>query len=302
MSAINKLCQAVLPRFCVIALVGATAAGCGGGGGGDSGDGTLSVSGVALSSATPKYSQSLLVTVTGSALDRGLGLSSSACSNAVLQTTAPYISGSSTAYFRCTVSSVGPARIDVTAAGSALSLAGIDFTVPTPQVTLTLEGGAVSGDMVLTLDPAKAPITVNNFLAYVNAGFYVGTAMHRIVPGFVVQGGGFQVINGALVAKPTNPPIELEEPADTGLSNRQWTIAMARLPQADSATAQFFINLADNSALDIQDGGYAVFGLVSQGTQVALDLSQAPCGAPIAGVPGCSPNPAVLITAALQTR
>ena len=302
MNVIDKLSQAASPRFCIIALVGAMAVGCGGGGGGDAGGGTLSVSGVALSSATPKYSQSLLVTVTGNALDRGLGLSSSACSNAVLQTTAPYVSGSSTAYFRCTVSSVGPARIDVTAAGSAQSLAGTDFTVPAPQVTLTLEGGAVSGDIVLTLDPARAPITVNNFLAYVNAGFYAGTAMHRIVPGFVVQGGGFQVVNGVLVAKPTNPPIELEDPAVTGLSNLQWTIAMARLPQANSATSQFFINLADNVALDIQDGGYAVFGLVSQGTQLALAVSQAACGAPIAGVSGCPPNPAVLITAASQTR
>lgn len=277
---------------------------CGGGGGDSSDDGaSLSVSGMSLSSANPKYSQNLRVTVSGRRLDQGLSLSSAACANAALSTTAPYVSTATTAYFNCTVSAVGAGRVDVAAAGSAVSLASVSFTVAEPQVTLTLSNGAsVNGDVVLTLDPTKAPITVNNFLAYVNAGFYVGTIMHRVVPGFVVQGGGYLPLNGGTVptAKPTNPPITLE--VGVGLSNLQWTVAMARAAQADSATSQFFINLVDNAALDTQDGGYAVFGLVSDGRPVVSALTGVTCGPPIVGVSGCAPTPDVLITAATQSR
>lgn len=276
-----------------------------GGGGGDSGDdnASLSVSGMSLSSANPKYSQNLLVTVNGRRLDLGLSLSSAACANATLSTAAPHVSTPTTAYFNCTVSAVGAGRVDVAAAGSATSLASASFTVAEPQVTLTLSnGGTVNGDVVLTLDPTKAPITVNNFLAYVNAGFYAGTIMHRVVPGFVVQGGGYLPLNGGTVpaAKPTNPPITLE--VGVGLSNVPWTVAMARSAQADSATSQFFINLVDNAALDTQDGGYAVFGQVTAGTSVIAALVGATCAPPIVNFSECPPSPDVVITAASQTR
>lgn len=276
-----------------------------GGGGGDSGDNSSSpsVGGVALSSASPKYSQNVIVTVTGKRLDMGLTLNSAACTNAALSTVAPYVSTATTAYFNCTVSALGPGRIDVAAAAAGASLGGVSFTVAEPQVTLTLSnGGSVNGDVVLSLDAANAPITVNNFLAYVNAGFYVGTIMHRVVPGFVVQGGGYLPLNGGTVpsAKPTSPPITLE--VGVGLSNLQGTVAMARSAQADSATSQFFINLADNSALDTQDGGYAVFGRVSDGATVVSTLTGVTCGPAIVGISGCAPSPDVVITAATQSR
>jgi cyclophilin family peptidyl-prolyl cis-trans isomerase len=126
--------------------------------------------------------------------------------------------------------------------------------------------------------------------------------MHRVVPGFVVQGGGFLPLNGGTTptAKPTNPPIVLE--VGKGLSNLQWTVAMARLAQADTATSQFFINLVDNVALDTNAGGYAVFGNVSSGTAVVTALTGVTCAAPVAGFSGCWPNPDVVITSATQTQ
>jgi len=121
------------------------------------------------------------------------------------------------------------------------------------------------GEITLDLDEAKAPITVKNFLAYVDAGFYDGTIFHRVIPDFMVQGGGF---TAEMQQKPTQAPIENE--ADNGLSNEPYTIAMARTSDVNSATSQFFINLADNVFLDHgkRDFGYAVFGRVTAGTDV----------------------------------
>ena len=121
------------------------------------------------------------------------------------------------------------------------------------------------GDITVELDAAKAPITVKNFLAYVDAGFYDGTIFHRVIPDFMVQCGGF---TPDMVQKKTNPPIKNE--ANNGLSNEPYTLAMARTSDVDSATSQFFINLADNVFLDHgkRDFGYAVFGRVVKGTEV----------------------------------
>ncbi|HEY2930200.1 MAG TPA: peptidylprolyl isomerase [Acidobacteriota bacterium] len=125
------------------------------------------------------------------------------------------------------------------------------------------------GPIVLQLNPDKAPISVKNFLAYVDSGFYNGTIFHRVIPTFMIQGGGF---TPAMVKKTTRPPIKNE--AGNGLSNKRGTIAMARTPEVDSASAQFFINVRDNSAsLDHRDNspdayGYAVFGKVISGMDV----------------------------------
>ncbi|MDN5865378.1 MAG: peptidyl-prolyl cis-trans isomerase [Gammaproteobacteria bacterium] len=121
------------------------------------------------------------------------------------------------------------------------------------------------GDIVVQLDPDKAPITVRNFLEYVKSGFYEGTIFHRVVPGFVIQGGGYTVGNQA---KETRRPIPLE--AANGLKNRRGTIAMARTSDPNSATSQFYINLADNESLDAGPTslGYAVFGHVVSGMKV----------------------------------
>ncbi len=122
------------------------------------------------------------------------------------------------------------------------------------------------GDIVVQLNPAKAPKTVENFLAYVKDKHYDGTVFHRVIDGFMVQGGGF---TADMVQKPTKAPIPLE--AANGLKNDTYTIAMARTGNPNSATAQFFINVKDNAMLNAPqpDGhGYAVFGKVIQGTEV----------------------------------
>lgn len=124
------------------------------------------------------------------------------------------------------------------------------------------------GDIVVELNDEKAPKTVENFLDYVRSGFYDGTIFHRVISNFMIQGGGF---TQELKKKPTNPPIQNE--ANSGLSNKRGTIAMARLPDPHSATAQFFINVVDNPNLDYRAAttrgwGYAVFGHVVEGMEV----------------------------------
>jgi peptidyl-prolyl cis-trans isomerase A (cyclophilin A) len=122
------------------------------------------------------------------------------------------------------------------------------------------------GDIVLELDNEKAPISVKNFLAYTDKGHYDGTVFHRVIPSFMIQGGGF---TADLKQKPTDAPIKNEW--KNGLKNKRGTVAMARTRVADSATSQFFINVTDNAFLDEpRDGaGYAVFGRVFVGMDVA---------------------------------
>ena len=131
------------------------------------------------------------------------------------------------------------------------------------------------GDIVLELDAAKAPKTVENFVAYVKAGHYDGTVFHRVIDGFMIQGGGF---TADMAQKPTRAPIPLE--SRNGLENRRGTVAMARTMVPDSATAQFFINVADNAFLDqpnARDGhGYAVFGRVVAGMDVVEKIKAVP--------------------------
>ena len=122
------------------------------------------------------------------------------------------------------------------------------------------------GKIKLELDAEKAPKTVENFLSYVRSGHFNGTIFHRVIDGFMIQGGGFEP---GMKQKPTGEPIENE--AKNGLKNEPYTIAMARTSAPHSATAQFFINVKNNSFLDYpgQDGwGYCVFGKVSEGTDV----------------------------------
>ncbi|WP_343587767.1 peptidylprolyl isomerase [Herbaspirillum sp.] len=132
------------------------------------------------------------------------------------------------------------------------------------------------GDIVVELNPEKAPVTVENFLNYVKKGQYNGTLFHRVISGFMIQGGGF---DKNMRQKPTDAPIRNE--AKNGLKNEVYTIAMARTSSPHSATAQFFINVANNAPLDYpsRDGwGYAVFGKVVQGTDVVDKIKQVPTG------------------------
>ncbi|MDO8346723.1 MAG: peptidylprolyl isomerase [Rugosibacter sp.] len=131
------------------------------------------------------------------------------------------------------------------------------------MIKLTTNHGVIT----LELDAEKAPKTVANFVAYVEAGQYDGTIFHRVIDGFMIQGGGF--VPG-MDQKPVNAPIENE--AKNGLKNERYTVAMARTSDPHSATAQFFINVGDNDFLDndqCQDGwGYCVFGRVTEGQDV----------------------------------
>jgi peptidyl-prolyl cis-trans isomerase B (cyclophilin B) len=124
------------------------------------------------------------------------------------------------------------------------------------------------GDIVLQLDAEKAPITVANFLEYVKAGHYSNTVFHRVIGNFMIQGGGFEP--GMKEKKDKRPSIQNE--ADNGLANKKYSIAMARTMEPHSASAQFFINVADNSFLNhsaktVQGWGYAVFGEVIEGSE-----------------------------------
>jgi len=124
----------------------------------------------------------------------------------------------------------------------------------------------IMGDMVVQLDPVKAPKTVENFLSYVQDKFYDGTIFHRVIDDFMIQGGGF---TPNMQQKPTKPPVVSE--SNNGLKNDKYTIAMARSGDPNSATAQFFINVKDNDSLNAPkpDGyGYTVFGKVVQGQEV----------------------------------
>ncbi len=121
------------------------------------------------------------------------------------------------------------------------------------------------GDFTVELHEREAPQSVANFLRYVDEGFFDGTLFHRIVPGFVIQGGG---LTSDFKSKPTHAPVHNE--ADNGLRNQRGTLSMARTDQIHSATSQFFVNLADNAFLDHSPGqyGYAVFGRVTEGMDV----------------------------------
>ena len=143
---------------------------------------------------------------------------------------------------------------------------------PLPRVKLTTN----QGDIVVELDNAAAPKTVDNFLAYVKAGYYDGTIFHRVIKGFMIQGGGF---DPSMQRKATRSPIPNE--ADNGLSNKIGTIAMARTQDPHSASAQFFINVKDNDFLDHhgktpQGWGYCVFGKVVAGMKVVHGIENVP--------------------------
>lgn len=134
------------------------------------------------------------------------------------------------------------------------------------------------GVISIELDAEKAPITTANFLAYVESGFYNDVIFHRVIDGFMVQGGGFTT---EMSQKKTNPEIKNE--ANNGLKNNKYTIAMARTPNPDSASSQFFINVNDNDFLNFsaptsQGWGYCVFGKVVEGTEVVDKIAKVKTG------------------------
>ncbi|MBN2038216.1 MAG: peptidyl-prolyl cis-trans isomerase [Chitinispirillaceae bacterium] len=155
---------------------------------------------------------------------------------------------------------------------AVVSLAGICFAQTRPQVKLE----TTLGDIVIELNATRAPKTVENFLAYVNSGFYNGTIFHRVIKTFMIQGGGF---TEDLQQKSSRPPVANE--ADNGLRNLRGTVAMARTPNPHSATSQFFINTVDNAFLDFksktdQGWGYCVFGKVVKGMETVDAIAKTP--------------------------
>jgi peptidyl-prolyl cis-trans isomerase A (cyclophilin A) len=149
------------------------------------------------------------------------------------------------------------------------------LTTPTFANTKVLMETSL-GNILLELDNEKAPISSENFLHYVNEGFYNGLIFHRVIPNFMIQAGGF---NDKMEQKPANPPIKNE--ADNGLKNNRGTIAMARTNKINSATSQFFINLIDNNHLNYispNNYGYAVFGHVIEGMDVVDKIAEVKTG------------------------
>jgi len=168
----------------------------------------------------------------------------------------------------CTVQSVAVLVI--------LLLAAAPVRAQNPRV----EVKTTAGNFAIELYPDKAPKTVANFLQYANSGFYNGTIFHRVIEGFMIQGGGFEL---GMREKTTRAPIENEAglALKAGLKNELGTVAMARTPNPHSATAQFFINVKDNGFLDYREPsprgfGYAVFGRVVEGMDTVLRISKAP--------------------------
>jgi cyclophilin family peptidyl-prolyl cis-trans isomerase len=298
-----------------------------GGGGGDAGSGPSGPAGSAVTFATTsalKFGQKSIVSVNLANSASAVTVSGAGCAAWPLSTNPAYVSNATTAYFECTVAALGAVQVSVKRNSDNVILASSAITVLKPEVTLTFSNGAgVSGNLVLSLEAEKTPLTVTNFLAYVNSGFYNGTVIHRKASDFLIQGGGYPSPLNATsqTPKPTSAPIALE--VNKGLSNTQWTIAMARRCELTaSATSEFFINLKDNSAqLDPRAGlkvcrsfpggpsndtsGFAVFGSVTSATTSGVSsIANAPCSA-ISGFsePGeCAPNPNVVITAAVQTQ
>jgi cyclophilin family peptidyl-prolyl cis-trans isomerase len=163
---------------------------------------------------------------------------------------------------------------------------------PFPQVTMNTNRGA----FVVELYPVNAPVTVNNFLQYVSDDFYRNTIFHRVINNFVVQGGGF---DAQLRQAANRPPIVLE--TCNGLSNTRSTIAMARTDVLNSATSQFYINVADNVSLDTSAGGYAVFGRVISGMDVVDTIKAVPTQT-ISGFGGDVPVVPIVVLSAVRTQ
>ena len=199
-----------------------------------------------------------------------------------------------TLVLNCAVSKTGDFALAIkTPEGQTIYTSTV--SVPMPQVSLFTS----KGNITLELDPLAAPLSVNNFLNYVNKGFYRGTLFHRVIPNFVVQGGGYTT--GMVKKSGQASPIELE--SNKGLSNLRGSLAMARTYLPNSATSEFYINLKDNVSLDYKNAanpGYAVFGKVIQGLEVVDAMALEPTG--VVGSFSDVPLTDITLSLALQTQ
>ena len=247
------------------------------------------VTGVKVQSA--QYGKTATIYLGGKDLRPNLLVDTSgACTNPTFTSN----SSTDTLVLNCVVAKTGDFSLVVqTAEGAAIYNTTLNF--PLPQVALITAKGSIT----LELDPTLAPISTNNFLSYVNKGFYRDSLFHRVIPNFVVQGGGYT----AGMAKKTeqSAPIELE--SNKGLSNVRGSFAMARTNLPNSASSEFYINLVNNVSLDYKNAanpGYAVFGKVVQGMDVVDAIAAEPTG--VVGGFSDVPLADIALSLALQTK
>ena len=206
-----------------------------------------------------KYGQPTQFTITGNLLDNEITVSAQNCKGLALVAGGTTTSKSVT----CTISAAGTGVVSLEAKlADGTVLKSVSFDVPNPQVSMQTSLGGV----VLELNPTAAPLSTDNFLQYVNSKFYDNTLIHRVVTTgiFVAQGGWLTPTPAVQPGQKAAIALEVNK----GLSNLKGTIAMARSADLNSATSQYFFNLADNVALDTSNGGYAVFGKVVSGAEV----------------------------------
>jgi peptidyl-prolyl cis-trans isomerase A (cyclophilin A) len=203
-------------------------------------------------------------------------------------------SNTDTLVLNCVVVKTGDFSLVVnTVEGQAIHTTKLN--VPLPQVALITAKGSIT----VELDPTRTPISTNNFLGYVNKGFYRSTLFHRVIPNFVIQGGGYTT--GMLKKPEQSASIELE--SNKGLSNVRGSLAMARTFLPNSATSEFYINLVNNVSLDYKNAanqGYAVFGKVVQGMDVVDAIATEPTG--VVGGLSDVPMADITLSLALQTK
>lgn len=287
----SRLC-----RLATLLALPTVLAACGGGG---TDNGGLFVS--QMAATTLQYSRNMTVTVSGSGLDKGLKVSVDSGCGPITESAG---GDALTRRFTCKLTALGPKTVRAFTSND-LEVARLQVTVPEPEVTLILQGvDTATSTFTLKLDPTLAPVSVNNFLDYVNAGFYRLTIFHRVVKDFVVQAGGYTAGTfGPVIKTPTSPAIALE--SKNGLKNVKGSLAMARTSDPNSATSQFYINTVDNPALDYKsdaEPGYAVFGSVISGLDVIDRLNAVPVRVDLLSGLTHLPVTNVVIISALQTK
>ena len=271
----------------VLLAISAALSACGGGG--SSTEDNQQISSVTVRALA--YSRQAVLFVSGAYLRANMTAVTGACKDPVFNMTQ---STPQLAVLNCTVTATGEQPLSITGSNGKVLYTGT-VTVPQPQIELVTSQGSV----VLELNPAAAPVSVNNFLTYANNGFYNNTLFHRVIAGFVVQGGGYT--KGLVKKADQLAPIVLE--SNNGLLNTRGTLAMARTNVPNSATSEFYVNLVDNRSLDYQspaNPGYAVFGKVING----LDVIDKIAALPTTSVSGFANVPITDVTleAALQIK
>ena len=251
----------------IVLTIGAVLSACGGGGGDGVGGVADNQQITTVKARTLSYSQQAVILVAGVDLRNTMSAVTGVCKNPVFNEAQ---SVPELAIINCLVTAAGEQPLTITGSNGKVLYSGT-VTVPLPQVEMVTSEGSIT----LELNPAAAPLSVDNFLAYAKDGYYRDTLFHRVIAGFAAQAGGY---TSGVVKKPgQRAPIALE--SNNGLLNSRSTLAMARTDAPNSATSEFFINLVDNAFLDYKSAaspGYAVFGKVIKGMDVVDKIAALP--------------------------